>query len=167
VSKRPPKRRGTPRRKPRQAEDPAFAEVKDAILSAVAWMSSGQKEKAADAISAIVGHGPRAVHVALFAWAKYSHEALNPGDATAGPDDVWGVEVIDQASGKDIGPDAITAPGMADAARLIACAANGDHDMIAAIVGAAWDDPARRLPELLFASLSIAVAALPPKQERS
>ena len=127
---------------------------------AAAWMAIGDHEKAVEAVAGIIEAGPVAVHGALLAWARYAHARMTGGEE-AGPGELWGMEVVSEETGEEVGAQALGSPALKGAVALLSCAANSDHDAIEAIVTAAVEGGGgEALARLMLQSLSLAAATL-------
>jgi hypothetical protein len=128
--------------------------VKDALAYAI----TTDADRFADTIEAIVVMGPVAVHGALCGWSGLSLHGFEQSQGPAPDGGFWGVEVEDVRTGKVVSIDQVSDPAMRDAARIVACVGNHDHDTIAAIIEASIQasDDLEALVALMVQSVKLA-----------
>lgn len=126
------------------------AEFRRAVVDAVAAAAVGDADAAASAVAEIASGGPAHVHAALVAWAAPVLEIND--DGRTGP---WMIETT-KADGEQISlQDSQLDPCHQDALRIVACAGNGDHATIAAIVQTYWNQGPGPLCKLLASSVKL------------
>jgi hypothetical protein len=122
---------------------------------AIAYALDEDVEGCLRVILDIAEMGPVAVHAALVGWSTVSLSGFEEDQGKARPGDWWGLEVEDLQTGETVSADAVSDPATRDAARLITCVGNQDHDTIAAIIMAAEVDM-EALVKLMFQSVKLA-----------
>jgi hypothetical protein len=98
--------------------------------------AEGDRDGCGTALREILRMGESAVHVALCDWSRRIRAAVAPDGPPGG---FW---VLEPVAGDALAPESESPAdrGLLDALRVAACAGNGDHAMVAAIIGAAAAD---------------------------
>lgn len=125
-------------------------------MDALACALDTDTERCLDVLLDIAGMGPVAVHAALTGWSTISLAGFED-ESAARPDGFWCLEVEDARTGEQVSVDEVRDAATRDAARLITCVGNQDHDTIAAIIMATERD-AKQLIKLMFQSVRMAAA---------